>query len=278
MINKYFIYDILEYDQSIFNFALVFTNKDQMALKTEFATQGNFLFRYRSYFPIMLLPLAAWVIYLQRGDAIFESSSLLKLEYLAIIICTVGLIIRIITVGFTPANTSGRNTAQGQVADTVNTQGMYSLVRHPLYVGNFFMWLGIAVLTANFWFILSFIFAYWLYYERIMYAEEDFLTTKFGSRYTDWTAVTPAFIPRLGGWKGSDLTFSIKKVLKKEKNGLFAIFLLVWIFDIYVNYLKSGQFIVFTTHLFWLMALTGVTYFILKVIKKYTNILDEEGR
>ena len=33
-------------------------------------------------------------------------------------------------------NTSGRNT-HDQVADSLNTSGIYSIVRHPLYVGNF---------------------------------------------------------------------------------------------------------------------------------------------
>ena len=72
-------------------------------------------------------------------------------------------------------NTSGRNTSEGQVADTINQTGMYSMVRHPLYVGNFIMWLGIALFTASIWFVLLFIAVYWLYYERIMYAEEQFM-------------------------------------------------------------------------------------------------------
>jgi hypothetical protein len=34
-----------------------------------------------------------------------------------------GLLLRILTVGFTPKNTSGRNTAEGQVADSNTTTG-----------------------------------------------------------------------------------------------------------------------------------------------------------
>ena len=64
-----------------------------------------------------------------------------------------GLGIRVFTVGFTPKNTSGRNTAE-QIADVLNTSGIYSMVRHPLYVGNFFMWLGIGLLTQNPYFVL----------------------------------------------------------------------------------------------------------------------------
>lgn len=53
-----------------------------------------------------------------------------------------GLLIRAVTIGFTPKGTSGRNTKEGQVAEVLNTKGIYSVVRHPLYLGNYFMWLG----------------------------------------------------------------------------------------------------------------------------------------
>ncbi|WP_417887675.1 hypothetical protein [Zunongwangia sp.] len=36
-----------------------------------------------------------------------------------------GLFIRIFTVGYTPKNTSGRNTTEGQLANEFNTTGMY---------------------------------------------------------------------------------------------------------------------------------------------------------
>ncbi|WP_277232666.1 isoprenylcysteine carboxylmethyltransferase family protein [Phocaeicola salanitronis] len=126
-----------------------------------------------------------------------------------------GTFIRIYTVGHTPVHTSGRNTA-GQVADSLNTTGIYSIVRHPLYLGNFLMWFGISLLTCNGGFIIAFILAYWLYYERIMYAEEDFLRRKFGVDYLRWAERTPAFIPNFKLFKPSDLPFSWKKVAKKR--------------------------------------------------------------
>ena len=69
------------------------------------------------------------------------------------------------------------------------------MVRHPLYLGNFFMWLGVAMLTENTWFSIAFVLFYAFYYERIMYAEESFLRAKFGKTYLDWAAQVPAFIP-----------------------------------------------------------------------------------
>jgi protein-S-isoprenylcysteine O-methyltransferase Ste14 len=251
-----------------------------MALLQELEKQGNFLFRYRSYFPLLLLPLAFWVYsyMISRNPELFSDKGITMLEIMSISICLLGLIIRICTVGFTPANTSGRNTAEGQVADTVNTTGIYSIVRHPLYLGNYFMWLGIAVLAGDVWFMIAFTLAYWIYYERIMYAEEQFLTRKFGEKYTLWASVTPAFIPQFSKWTSTNLTFSWKKVLKKEKNGLFAIFLLVLIFNCWGTWLNTNQWITSKVWSINAAIATGVFYFIFKFIKSGTTWLNEDGR
>ena len=166
--------------------------------------------------------------------------------------------------------------AAQQVADQLNTTGLYSVVRNPLYVGNFLMWLGIAMLTMNLWFIISFILLFWVYYERIIFAEEQFLTKKFGSVYTDWADKTPCFIPRLKGYVAPKLPFSWKKVIKKEKNGLLALLLVFWMMDV-IGDLVSG-----VTPRIGVLAIASmamlVIYLILKYIKHKTTLLDEEGR
>jgi steroid 5-alpha reductase family enzyme len=190
-----------------------------------------------------------------------------------------GLLVRIIAVGYSPANTSGRNTTEGQVADTVNTTGIYSTVRHPLYFGNFLMWLAIALVTKDLWFILAFTLAYWIYYERIMYAEETFLTEKFKDQYIDWANKTPAFIPNISLWTNPIETFSIKKVLKKEKNGVFALFLLLAAAFSWMDYLKNGSILpIGKTWSIYAAITTGVIYLVLKVIKSKTSLLNEAGK
>ena len=187
------------------------------------------------------------------------------------------MIIRIIAVGHTPANTSGRNT-KIQLADEINTTGIYSMVRHPLYLGNFFMWAGAVILIANVWFFIVFVLLYWIYYERIMYAEEQFLRRKFGQPYIDWAAVTPPFIPSGKNKVKSKYPFSMKKILKKEKNGVFAIFILLFIFHNIRYSFISGEVKIENDWVLWCTVASGVIYMILKLIKKYTNLLDESGR
>ena len=149
-----------------------------MALQEEFESQGIWLFRYRGSLPIIILIIAIY-FYIQSQlnptlNCFQTAEAVSYFEYFCLVISLLGLYIRSYTVGHTPNNTSGRNVTE-QVADTVNTTGIYSILRHPLYLGNFFMWLGPALLTQNWWFNIAFGFFYWVYYERMMFAEEQFL-------------------------------------------------------------------------------------------------------
>lgn len=250
-----------------------------MALQEELKTQGDFLFRYRSYLPLLILGLGLAVFVhteyyeIETPSTWFEKN----FEFLCLAISLLGLIIRIITVGHTPKNTSGRNTKDGQIANELNTTGIYSLVRHPLYLGNFFMWLGVAMLTENLWFVIAFILLYAFYYERIMYAEENFLRNKFGQSYLDWAKNIPAFIPAFKHYKKAKYPFSIKKVLKKEKNGFCAVFLLFWVFDVVFRLIQEEPFQFETGFWFYSAIMATVIYFILKILKKQ-NLLNEQNR
>ncbi|MDE5491398.1 methyltransferase family protein [Elizabethkingia meningoseptica] len=242
-----------------------------MALKEEMEKQGNWLFKYRSILPVGIL-LTGLFVFIQTSLQQEITECVIYYEVFCLSVSLTGLIIRIYTVGHTPKNTSGRNTTEGQVADSLNTTGIYSMVRHPLYLGNFFMWLGPALLTENVWFIVSFVLFYCIYYERIMYAEEQFLERKFKEEYTTWASRVPAFIPRIGMFTNNKFSFSIKKVLKKEKNGLFAVFLIFMIFDITEEFLKNhthyNRFFISGT------ILTMLLYVILKILKTKTRLLE----
>ncbi len=250
-----------------------------MALQEELKTQGDFLFKNRSYLPLIILAIGLSVFIHTRYFKIEISNYwLLKyFEYICLSISLFGLYIRVVTVGRTPKNTSGRNTKKGQIADELNTTGIYSIVRHPLYLGNFFMWLGVAMLTENTWFIIAFILFYAFYYERIMYAEESFLRQKFDDSYLNWAEKTPAFIPSFKHYQKAKYSFSIKKTLKKEKNGLTAVFLLFWTFNSIGKIVKEKT-ISFEYNFWFFAALVSLTiYLILKIMKKM-ELLDEKNQ
>lgn len=251
-----------------------------MELIKEFDKQGNWLFKYRGVLPLIILAVALSV----HGYVVWYNSQLSAnpltsdtYQYFCLAVALFGQFIRVITVGFTPKNTSGRNTEE-QVADTLNTTGIYSTVRHPLYVGNFFMWLGIAMLTQDTWFIIAFTLMYWMYYERIMYTEEQYIEGKFGDNFRAWAAKTPAILPKVSQWKSPNLRFSLKKVLRQEKNGFAAIFILFFVFDILGEYIVYKDISFRNSHWMFLCIASIVLYVVLKVLKNNTKLLHEDGR
>lgn len=250
-----------------------------MALQEELEEQGVWLFRYRSTLPLILLFMGGFFFVMTKlnPNSFFleETPCEVYYEMVCLLVSLLGLAVRIYTVGHTPENTSGRNV-HGQLADSLNTTGFYSVVRHPLYVGNFLMWLGPALLTGNFWFATVFILFYWVYYERIMFAEEQFLRGKFGQTYLDWSKNVPAFIPSFKNFVKPNLTYSLKKILKKEKNGLAAVFIIFFIFE-YTGELIQGKH----DFNYFIMAgcvLSVIAYLVLRYLKRNTSVLDEQGR
>ncbi|MCK7542256.1 MAG: isoprenylcysteine carboxylmethyltransferase family protein [Marinilabiliales bacterium] len=98
-----------------------------------------------------------------------------------------------------------------QLADELNTTGIYSVVRHPLYVGNFLMWLGPVLFLRSVWCIIIFVLAFWIYYERIIFAEEQYLRRKFGEAYDTWAFRVKAVIPGFRHYTKSKLPVLIQE-------------------------------------------------------------------
>ncbi len=246
-----------------------------MALQESIEKQGNWLFKYRSFLPLIIFaPGLAWYVYLCVERAYVNPW---WLDLIFLFVGFLGLAIRIMTVGFTPKGTSGRNTTEGQVAETLNTSGIYSTVRHPLYLGNFFMWFAPVLMITDIWFALFFCAFYWIYYERIMVAEEGFLRKKFEKEYFAWAENTPAFFPKFSNYKKSNMEFSIKNVLKREYNGFFNLILIMTGFRLIAFAIDYSQLYL---DLAWIIifGIGFLSFAVLKILKKFTNVLNVEGR
>jgi protein-S-isoprenylcysteine O-methyltransferase Ste14 len=249
-----------------------------MALQEEMEQQGNFLFKYRGTLPLIVLVLgmAVYLFGQHQLAANGKTEHLVTYERICLIVSLLGLLVRVYTIGHIAKNTSGRNTSAGQIADDLNTKGIYSIVRHPLYVGNFIMWLGIAMLTANVWFVTAFVFAYWVYYERIMFAEEQFLRRKFGEPYINWSLKTPAFVPGFSKWEKPYYGFNLKKVLRQEKNGLVAVFMVIFLFQQAAVYMETHSLIIRDKAMFIGLLVTMAYYIVIKTIQKTTKWLESD--
>jgi len=177
------------------------------------------------------------------------------------------------------ARTSGRNT-QHQVAEALNTTGLYSLVRHPLYVANFFMWLGVSMFLHDWRIVFMTTTLYWLYYERIMIAEEAFLKDKFGDAYRAWSERTPAFIPSINSihsYRKPTLPLSVRNVLRREYSGFFAVVIIMFALEIIGDFVVLDELAVDPV---WLIALAigGAIYLTLRTLKRHTKLLRVAGR
>lgn len=246
-----------------------------MELAEHFERSGNWLFRWRSYLPLLLYGVVLLGVY---GRPYPGGSRVLDPGWgvVCLGVGLVGVLIRALTVGHVPAGTSGRTT-WGQEAESLNTTGMYSVVRHPLYLGNYFMWLGVSLLPRVWWVPVLVSLAFWLYYERIIYSEEEFLRRKFGDAFRAWARRTPAFIPSPRRWVPPALSFSLRTVLKREHSGVFGLVSGITVFEVVEAWVVTGRFQV---DRFWavVFALTAVLYLTLLFLKKKTRVLSVPGR
>lgn len=246
-----------------------------MALIHSFEKNGNVLFRYRGQIPVILFLLAIPVIYFTDYSQLNEINQP-ALTYISIILSFIGFWIRAISIGTTPKGTSGRNT-KSQVAETLNKTGIYSMVRHPLYLGNYLMWIGIVVFTFNIYFVVIVSLAFWLYYERIMFAEERFLEKKFGDDYLNWSKKVPAFFPCYRKYIKGEIRFSFKTVLRREYSGVLATVFGFAFIDHLRFYFIYGYFDIYRISTY-ILAIALILAFTLRTVKHHTRLLNEEDR
>lgn len=245
-----------------------------MALVHEFENSGNWLFKRRGWLPVILIIAGIIMMYLGNRQALIFD---LRNEMIFLSVSLAGELIRIITVAYAPKDTSGRNTAAGQIAEELNVTGLYSIVRHPLYLGNFFMWLGPVLFLQSAWFTVVFALVFWIYYERIMFAEEQFLRRKFGETYDLWSEKVSAFIPFTFKYISPKLSFSIRNVLKREYNSIVNIFIVFALLDVFRNYILTERLFITKIWMYLLAGAAGI-WLIIFLIHKLTRWLEVKGR
>jgi protein-S-isoprenylcysteine O-methyltransferase Ste14 len=246
-----------------------------MALQEEFETTGEYFFRWRSYLPLVMGVL--FILALAHFRYPFADHGLdLAWDAGCLAVALLGQVVRFFTVGFVPRGTSGRNT-RGQVADTLNTTGMYAVVRNPIYLGNFIIWFGLSLFMKSVWFTTVIVLFFTVFYERIIFREEGFLREKFGDAFLQWATATPAIIPRFKNWQPPSLPFSFKSAIVREYGTFFAIIATFTVLELLAGLFNSGKL---TLDAIWvkLFIFSGVFYLTIRYLKKQTKVLATEGR
>jgi protein-S-isoprenylcysteine O-methyltransferase Ste14 len=246
-----------------------------MKISEHFNNTGPFFFRWRGYLFLFLVPLIllSFVGFtFPFGSHVFD----LFWEIGCFLVSLLGLSVRVFTVGSVPRGTSERSTKKRK-ADVLNTAGMYSIVRHPLYLGNYLMVLGISLFSRTWFLPLIVSLAFVLHYERVIFAEEQYLESKFGDEFLAWAARVPIIIPRFGNYQPPKLSFSWKSALRREFYGLFGLITAFFVLDTIADFIVYRRV---TFDPFWgpLFIFGLVFFFIMRILKKNTNLLKVDGR
>jgi protein-S-isoprenylcysteine O-methyltransferase Ste14 len=245
-----------------------------MPLAEEFQKSGLFLFKWRSYAPLaFFVVIFASLRYFQP----FQSCGLdAAWEIFCFFVGGLGIALRVLTVAFVSAGTSGRGTVQPS-ASHLNTTGMYSIVRNPLYLGNFLTYAAPALFMRVWWVLLLFVLAFILYYERIIFAEETFLRKKFGEEYVVWASKTPVLFPRLRNWTRPALPFSWRMALSREYHGVYGLILTLFSMELLSDFHLEGELVLDP---FWAAIFTVGTLFYLTIrfLDKKTSFLKLKAR
>jgi len=246
-----------------------------MLLREHFEKTGNRLFSWRSYFSVVCFGVIFAAL---RDFHLFYGSRQLERfwEILCLLVSLSGLAVRIATAGCAPEGTSGRNSSK-QKAALLNTTGMYSVVRHPLYLGNLLILLGLSLFPKTWWLTVILLLGFWLCYERIIFAEEEFLQAKFGQKFVEWAAQTPALFPKFRLWKSPALSFSMRTMLRREYSTVFLIIISFIIMKQMASLLTTGAP---DPDKMWLtlLAIGLAQYLLLRTLKKYSRMLRVAGR
>lgn len=249
-----------------------------MAFHRELRAQGDWLFARRSWIPVGLVALgvlAFWDAFRQNPQVALYSSGWPNVAWFAVGLF--GLAVRVYAVGYAAPHTSGRNTAGGQIANEINQTGAYSLCRHPLYVGNYFMWLAAAGFAHNYWLVLAFTCFYVAYYGRIIYAEEAYLIEHYGPAYEEWATRTPAVLPAFRLWTLSERDFAWRRVVKREKNGVANLATVAFVFHALSAHLAGFDLLARGRWWLYLLVLAWAWTLAVKLVQKNSDLLKERA-
>jgi protein-S-isoprenylcysteine O-methyltransferase Ste14 len=240
-----------------------------MRLLDHFAHSGDWLFRWRGQLPLLLLPLFALGVLDARLPA-QPTAAVRVWEIFSVLVALAGLGVRVAAIGTAPLGTSERSTTNPR-ASMLRTSGLYSVVRHPLYLGNTITAMGLACFTGAWYLPVIVLLAGILYHERICTREEVFLEGRFGEAFRAWADRVPAVVPRLSGYTPSTTPFRWRRVLGREFHGLMVIGAAVFVLAVARGAVASGSL---TFDPLWasFFLFTAVVFLVCSTLKKTTNV------
>jgi protein-S-isoprenylcysteine O-methyltransferase Ste14 len=176
------------------------------------------IFKYRSYTPVPFLLVMIW----------FARPTVLSLVIGFAVIFT-GELIRFWGVSIVGAETRTTGTVGGTF---LITNGPFSYVRNPLYLGNMMLYAGVGIMSMALfpWMLIVAIAWFYLQYYLIVTREEEYLAATFGREFDEYRRNVRRFVPRLTPYRSvrpAAKTVDPSEGLSSERRTLQAIGLVI---------------------------------------------------
>ncbi len=106
------------------------------------------------------------------------------------------------------------------------TTGAYSLVRHPLYLGNFLILVGFTLASGN-WMVALVVILFFLFYYPAAVRYEDFkLEGIFGDAWRSWSRTIPAMFPTRLKWQANtEAEWNVRQSLLRNGELVYSMYM-----------------------------------------------------
>lgn len=103
--------------------------------------------------------------------------------------------------------------------------GAYSLVRHPLYLGNFLILVGFAIAGGN-WVVMAVVaFFFLFYYPAAIRYEDHKLESIFGEEWRNWSRDIPGMFPTRLKWQpNQDASWDFRQSMIRNGELVYTVF------------------------------------------------------
>ncbi|MBN1688408.1 MAG: hypothetical protein JW893_04850 [Candidatus Omnitrophica bacterium] len=197
---------------------------------------GNRLFRWRRWF--YLLPVSLMIFYSENLKYLFKSYVYDELfEIASFGVVALGLAIR-----FWASGSSHRSFVKKEKEWHFHsqTQGVFSIVRNPYFVGEFFILLGLSLPLLSLRLVLLSLFLFLLLYTPIVLSRERMLEDRFKEAYEAYRRKIPLCIPSFRHWEKGRVHFRWDVALEKETNIIVIVSFFCFFIEQYKDIIIKG--------------------------------------
>ena len=111
--------------------------------------------------------------------------------------------------------------------------GLYGLMRNPMYFGTLLIGLGINLLLFKWWISLLFFIIFLIIYVHQIRKEENDLYRRFGEEFKNYCKITPRYFPKIFNVNLRDYLFFKRSWIKKELSSLIGVIVVIIAIEIW---------------------------------------------